>query len=272
MEKEPHKITVAMSGQEALNKINAEEFDVVLMDIEMPDIKGDDVTRQIRESGNEKIKNLPVIALTGNVMPDDIERFYNAGMNGILAKPIDPDKLKITLAKASQNVFDNPNMRVITPSAPVKKKPVIKQTVIEVHQSGPTTTEQKETEEKTESAPVTKEQVFNTETLDTLKSHIAKKDIEAMLNDLTEKTDEIIEAMNQAIEAQDTETLSARGHELKGMAGNFGLMEISKQGGDIEAKAKTQPIVILTALVSPLPEMQKRAKEALNTWLETTEG
>ena len=271
MEKEPHKIMTANSGEEALSMINQHEFDVVLMDIEMPGIKGDEATRQLRESANEKTKNLPVIALTGNVMPDDIERFYNAGMNGTLAKPIDPDKLKVTIAKASQGVFDNPNMKVVAAEnapAPEKKKPVIQQTVVEVRQgNNPKTDAQEETQ-----APPTNGDVFNTETLDTLKSHLAKKDIQEMLDDLTQKTDEIIEAMNQAIASEDKETLSARGHELKGMAGNFGLVEISKQGGEIEAKAKTQPIVILTALVSPLPEMQKRAKTALNTWLETTDG
>jgi signal transduction histidine kinase/DNA-binding NarL/FixJ family response regulator/HPt (histidine-containing phosphotransfer) domain-containing protein len=303
LQKEPHKITMAHSGEEALEKINRESFDCVLMDIEMPGMKGDEVTTIIRQSDDPRIAKTPVIALTGNVLPDDIDRFYAAGMNDTLAKPIDSEKLKETLLKASQGMLANtnfekpqtpqqkpvetPSATPVEPTAPTQEKPkdiktetpspvtkpekkiVIEPSVIEVHQK-PATADNK-TEPAAEKEIVKDKAVFNTETLDTLKGHLAKQDIQDMIDDLKQKTGEIIADMNDALSKQDTDTLSAKGHELKGMAGNFGLTEVSKQAGEIEAKAKTQPIIVLTSMVSALPEMQKRAETALNQWLSGIE-
>lgn len=288
LEKEEHFLSTASTGEEALDKINRETFDVILMDIEMPGMKGDEATKEMRKSDNKDIKDIPVIALTGNVMPDDIERFYNAGMNGTLAKPIDPEKLKSVIARASQGIFDNPDMQV-KEVAPASEKPedltiddgpndekskiTFEPSVLEVNQNNslPETTETNLVLETDDTAP-SNETAFDAATLDTLKEHIDKASIQDMLDDLKQKSAEIIEAMNEAIDKEDTETLSAKGHELKGMAGNFGLVEISKQAGEIETKAKTQPVIVLTSLVSPLPEMQKRAETALDQWLNQIEG
>ena len=260
LEKTPHTLIMVDTGEAAYQRIQQEVYDLVLMDIELPGKNGDEITAQLRQSSIEKVRNLPVIALTGNVMPQDIEKFYNHGMNGALAKPIDADKLIATIAKAGQGVFDNPNMTVGATSITSEAKIQVE---AEPKISAETTENTKEKTTKKD-APV-----FKSETLDTLKGHISKTDIEEMLTDVIVKTSDIIKAMNSALEEDDREELSARGHELKGMAGNFGLMEISEQAGQIEAKAKNEVSLVLTALVEPLPAMQKRAQQALDHWLAT---
>ncbi len=271
--KQPHQLDTANSADEALQKLSKNSYDLILMDIELSGMNGDELTIKIRQSSEASYKNIPVIALTGNIMPQHIEQYYAAGMNGVLAKPIDADKLISTIAKAGENVFDNPNMSVKANPAeelkPVteKKKTTFSGGEINVQQQPPLEKEQGQKIEKSSEGITDPNDIFNPATLETLKGHLSQSDIQDMLDDVLQKTEEIISSMHEVLAQGDKEALSARGHELKGMAGNFGLMEISQQAGEIESKAKTEPPIILTSLVAPLSEMQKRAKEALDHWV-----
>lgn len=258
----PHIMTFIDDAQMAINRLEKESFDLILMDIEMPGLKGDEATKYIRQSAEGRIKNIPILALTGNVMPQDVEKYYEAGMNGIIEKPIDMDILKSTINKAGQNIFDNPQLNA-QKSEPVKSIPTAvanKKITAEIV-----------IEKKTDALPFDKS-ILNSDTLDTLKGHLKIEDIQSMLKDVIDKSAEIIAAMNDALDQNKMTDLSARGHELKGMAGNFGLVELSTQAGKIEAKAKTDAIIIMTSLLEPLPAMQKRAKEALDHWIDNNKG
>jgi len=90
-------VSVASNGKEALQKLETENFDCVLMDCQMPVMDGYEATRQIRKQ--EKFRYLPVIALTANAMKGDKEKALRAGMNDHIAKPVDPDAMFSTIAK-----------------------------------------------------------------------------------------------------------------------------------------------------------------------------
>ncbi|WP_416383202.1 response regulator [Marinobacter sp. F4218] len=83
------------NGAEALDLALREEFDLILMDIQMPVMNGRDATAALREAG----VNIPVIALTANVMSEDIADYRLAGCNEHLAKPIDKQRFYETLAR-----------------------------------------------------------------------------------------------------------------------------------------------------------------------------
>jgi two-component system sensor histidine kinase/response regulator len=85
------KVDVAEDGQKSLDKLDKQVYDVVLMDMQMPVMDGVTATVEIRKK--EAFRDLPVIAMTANVMAADIERCYKAGMNDHVGKPIDPDEL-----------------------------------------------------------------------------------------------------------------------------------------------------------------------------------
>ena len=85
------RVTVAGDGQEALDRLQESEFDLVLMDIQMPVMDGHAATRKIREQ--ERFANLPVIAMTAHAMAGDRERAAQSGMNDHVTKPIDPKQL-----------------------------------------------------------------------------------------------------------------------------------------------------------------------------------
>ena len=90
-------VKTASDGQEALELLDKEPFDGVLMDCQMPVMGGIEATKKIREQ--EKFKELPVIALTANVMTCDLEMAVEAGMNDYIAKPFNPETMFATIAK-----------------------------------------------------------------------------------------------------------------------------------------------------------------------------
>ncbi len=89
-------VDIAMNGQESLDKLNAYEYDCVLMDIQMPVMDGYQATKLIRESS--VYGNIPVIGLSANVMEKDISRGRAAGMDDYLGKPISLEKMLAALS------------------------------------------------------------------------------------------------------------------------------------------------------------------------------
>jgi len=98
-------VTCAGSGQEALDILESEHFDVILMDIQMPDMDGVQTTQQLRlreqQSGQD---TTPVIAVTANVLPEQVAAYRAAGLDDHLAKPVRREDLVelLTLARVNQ--------------------------------------------------------------------------------------------------------------------------------------------------------------------------
>ena len=90
-------VETAFNGQEALNLLANQDFDGVLMDCQMPIMDGYEATHQIRKQ--EKFKDMPVIAMTANVMRGDREKVLAVGMNDHIPKPFEIDAMFATLAK-----------------------------------------------------------------------------------------------------------------------------------------------------------------------------
>lgn len=99
-EQPPHRVVCVESGAEALQRLGEEAFDVVLMDLHMPDMDGLEATRRIRQLADPQRATTPVIALTANIMREDEARCYAAGMNGVVVKPFKPERLYSALARA----------------------------------------------------------------------------------------------------------------------------------------------------------------------------
>ena len=93
LEKRGHRVSVAGNGAEALAAMEKQEFDLVFMDVQMPEMDGLEATAVIR--GKEKItgKHQPIIALTAHAMKGDREKCIAGGMDGYLTKPIRPQEL-----------------------------------------------------------------------------------------------------------------------------------------------------------------------------------
>ena len=94
---EGFKVTIANNGKEAVNLVNDENFDVVLMDMQMPEMDGLEATMKIRETFASD--TLPILAMTANAGEEDRERCLKAGMDAHITKPIDPEVLMSELCK-----------------------------------------------------------------------------------------------------------------------------------------------------------------------------
>lgn len=91
-------VTCVINGQEALEKLHAEDFDLVLMDIQMPVKNGLEATRAIRqgECGEDKV-GIPIIALTAYAMAKDKQKLIEAGVDDYVVKPLDQGKLFVAM-------------------------------------------------------------------------------------------------------------------------------------------------------------------------------
>jgi CheY-like chemotaxis protein len=88
-----YSITPAKNGKEVLKKLENEYFDVILMDINMPQMDGMECARQIRALSDEKKAAIPIVAITGNAKNYSMEDFKEAGIHEYVPKPIDFDRL-----------------------------------------------------------------------------------------------------------------------------------------------------------------------------------
>ncbi|AGW14181.1 putative signal transduction histidine kinase with CheB and CheR activity [Megalodesulfovibrio gigas DSM 1382 = ATCC 19364] len=100
-EKLGHRVVAVVNGQEVLEALGTDEFDLILMDIQMPAMDGVEATQRIRagEAGKDKAC-IPIVALTAYSMAGDRERFLAAGMSGYLAKPVELEALQESIRHA----------------------------------------------------------------------------------------------------------------------------------------------------------------------------
>jgi CheY-like chemotaxis protein len=93
------KFVHAADGVEALKKIDEYFFDLILMDIHMPNMDGYEASKAIRKRDSSYYQNIPIIALTASALTDNKQKIYDAGMNDIVVKPFKPAELYRTLTQ-----------------------------------------------------------------------------------------------------------------------------------------------------------------------------
>jgi CheY-like chemotaxis protein len=211
------RVNLANNGQEAIDAINENEYDAVLMDVQMPVMDGYTATREIRNLKSE-IRNIPIIAMTAHAMAGDEEKSLKAGMNGHVTKPIDPDQLFATLQKwikpgekraAVQELTDS-----VVPSEPDK--------VVSIEAELP------------QSLP-------GFDLTDGLKRLQGNRTLyrKLLLNfaaDYNEATNQI----REALDAKDFEQAHSLVHNLKGLAGNLAATDLQAASVAMEKLVKGQ--------------------------------
>jgi len=97
LKKQEHAVSVANNGQEVLSALKKENFDLILMDIQMPKMNGFEATAAIRKEEKKTGLHIPIVATTAHVMKGDRERCLEAGMDDYISKPLKPEELFKTI-------------------------------------------------------------------------------------------------------------------------------------------------------------------------------
>lgn len=97
------RLDIAVNGQEAVTRLQEEQYDIVLMDIQMPVMDGLTATKVIRTTLPEPACNTRIIAMTANVLQEDVQQYFDAGMNAYLSKPFHADELLLKMDSVMGN-------------------------------------------------------------------------------------------------------------------------------------------------------------------------
>jgi signal transduction histidine kinase/ActR/RegA family two-component response regulator len=108
LEKRGHDVDAVANGLEALRALERKTYDLVLMDVQMPELDGLETTAKIRIAESAGCRHQPVVALTANAMSGDEQLCRAAGMDGYLTKPIQPEKLDEVLEKYASETLAQP--------------------------------------------------------------------------------------------------------------------------------------------------------------------
>jgi two-component system, sensor histidine kinase and response regulator len=107
LEKRGHSVTVALNGKEALAALDKQAFDLIFMDVQMPEMDGLEATRAIRENEKSSGTHVPIIAMTAHAMAGDEDRFRRAGMDEYLSKPVKTEELTELLKRYASVLLSN---------------------------------------------------------------------------------------------------------------------------------------------------------------------
>jgi signal transduction histidine kinase/ActR/RegA family two-component response regulator len=99
LRKDGHTVIVACNGREVLERCESESFDLILMDVQMPEMDGLEATAALRRSANPALAAIKIIAMTAHAMQSHQEMCFSAGMNGYLSKPINRERLNAAIAE-----------------------------------------------------------------------------------------------------------------------------------------------------------------------------
>jgi signal transduction histidine kinase/CheY-like chemotaxis protein len=116
LSKRGHHVTVVGNGRDAIAAVEQARFDVVLMDVQMPEMGGLEATAVIRDRERQTGRRLRIVAMTAHAMKGDRERCLAAGMDGYLAKPVDPDALFATVEETEAPDGVRPHSAETVPS------------------------------------------------------------------------------------------------------------------------------------------------------------
>ena len=126
-------IEIAVNGQDAIEQLKKEQFDIVLMDIQMPVMDGVTATKMIRSTLPEPARSVKIIAMTANVLQEDVQQYFAAGMNAYVSKPFQADELLLKIDSVTNGNMQ-PKEKTDQKPAPIKEQlPKLPDHVTDMH-------------------------------------------------------------------------------------------------------------------------------------------
>ncbi len=200
LEKLGQHVSVAMTGQEAIDMVRENAYDLILLDIKLPDMTGFDVARVLLEE--DLVLRTPIVALTANVIKTREEYLQN-GMDDVIAKPVK----KSRIISVFNELFASDSSENKKVSIDHKENVVI--------------------EQETNS-------VLDADLLNMLIDTIGESMVETSLAVFEDKIPEYMEILNVSLAADDKDEVCSQAHKIKGAASSLGLARVQMSANDIQ--------------------------------------
>ena len=213
LEKMGHTATIAPNGKDAISRLVGGSFDVVFMDVQMPEMDGLTATRKIRESETATGTNIPIIAMTAHAMKGDKERCLAAGMTAYISKPVSSREVEETL-------------RLLFPETAATMT-----TKVEILPSRTVAWDRAKTLERLDGD-----------------ENLLQEVIEIFL----EGTPKLLGLLRQAAADSNAELLEKTAHSLKGQLSYLGVSSVSEKARDLEQMGRNSDLVNASNLISVL--------------------
>ncbi len=241
-----HDVVTAANGREAVELVAREAFDVVLMDVQMPVMDGIEATVRIRQLPPPAC-DVPVLALSANVMAEDMARYKAAGMNGALTKPIDWPKMFEALARHC---------------SPGRSSPAQPAASVPPAHAAPAPAEPVETSAEREGempGPIDPTVFDRRPELEGMGSELKAKLVELFVQDIGMR----LEDLRDAVQRADLPAVARIAHAIKGSAANLGARQLAQLCADIETRAGTAEFDVTSECLDELQREFARACAAL---------
>ncbi|MDQ1331925.1 MAG: two-component system, sensor histidine kinase and response regulator, partial [Thermodesulfobacteriota bacterium] len=204
------RVNIAENGRKSIEMLDKQVYDIVLMDMQMPVMDGTTATREIRK--DERFKDIPILAMTANVMEADIEKCREAGMWDHIGKPIDPDELFGKLLK-----WIKPRQ------------------IDEVQEATAVSIKATEKEETNPAPQVDLPEIPGLDTNIGMKRVMGKKAFYVdMLKKYIDNQGQAPAQIRQSIDADDYGTAERLAHTAKGVSGNIGASQLQELAATLE--------------------------------------
>lgn len=225
-------VTIADNGQEAIKKLIENDYDLILMDIQMPIMDGYTAVQTIHSTLSPSKRSVPIMAMTAHATMNEKQKCIDKGMNDYISKPFEPLELKkkiIALTKSNKPSL-NQDIAVSSPIPPMESNtpPPSKPAFVN--------TERPEIDPTRELATEVKINLNYLKQIAEGNDTFIIEMIELFLN----KTPEALEEMEACFQKQNWQELRALAHKIKPSFGYFGLPELQTQLAEVEALSESQ--------------------------------
>jgi signal transduction histidine kinase/CheY-like chemotaxis protein/HPt (histidine-containing phosphotransfer) domain-containing protein len=227
-----HEVIVARDGGEAVAALDKQPFDVVLMDVQMPNMDGHQATKIIRQKEAASNRHTPIIAMTAGAMKGDEEKCLRSGMDAYVSKPFNPQTLFQTIQRCVNEQGSRPKSRAKTAatSAPQSGAGIVSAAEPAAGASPPGLSNVAEPAEN-----------FSVIDIPAARQLCRDNDerVRALAEILMAEAADLLQKMGRAIEAGDAESIRRGAHSLKGAAAVFkatGVIDAAVQLESIAAK------------------------------------
>ncbi len=221
---------IVQSGQEAIDLLETDIYDLVFMDVQMPGMDGLEATAVIRDS-NSAVRDhkIPIIAMTAHAMQEDRERCLEAGMDDYVSKPVDPEALMGVIEKQiSGSTREAPSVPEVTSTQPPDKEVFDK--LATLHRLG-------DSEE------------------------LLKKIISVFFESLPP----LLEQLQHGLDSTDARVVMANAHRIKGASANVGAATVQEVASELEQLGKDENLDTASSLLEELREEIQRFRSALSS-------